>query len=100
MCSSLATQQLTSLYIPLFNCRESNPEIQQWMKEHNYTDYSKLEQYYETTYVRRTAHNLAKIPVINAMQQTTKLRYNHIMGETIQVLYFMLKCSGSPQLLI
>ena len=52
MCSSLGTQQLTSLYIPLFNCRESNPEIQQWMKEHKYTDYSKLEQYFETTYVR------------------------------------------------
>ena len=23
------------------------------MKEHNYTDYSKLEQYYETTYVKK-----------------------------------------------
>jgi len=32
-----------------FDCRENNGEIQQWMKEHNYTDYSKLEQYYETT---------------------------------------------------
>ena len=39
-----------SLFSP---CRESNPEIQQWMKEHNYTDYSKLEQYYETTYVKK-----------------------------------------------
>lgn len=32
-----------------FACWESNPGIQQWMKEHNYTDYSKLEQHYETT---------------------------------------------------
>ncbi len=29
-------------------CRESNPHIKQWMKDNNYTDYSKLEQYYET----------------------------------------------------
>lgn len=29
--------------------RESNPDIKKWMAAHNYTDYSKLEQYYETT---------------------------------------------------
>ena len=29
--------------------RESNPDIKKWMAVHNYTDYSKLEQYYETT---------------------------------------------------
>jgi len=31
-----------------FSCWQSNPEIQQWMKNHSYTDYSAVEQYYET----------------------------------------------------
>lgn len=30
-----------------FECWKSNPEIQKWMKEKNYTDYALLEQYYE-----------------------------------------------------
>ena len=30
-----------------YSCWESNPEIQQWMKERNYTDYSLLQAYYE-----------------------------------------------------
>jgi len=38
-----------------FTCWENNGEIQQWMKEHNYTDYSKLEQYYETTLLQLIA---------------------------------------------
>ena len=31
-----------------FDCWESNPAVQAWMKAHNFTDYASLEQYYET----------------------------------------------------
>jgi hexosaminidase len=31
-----------------FTCWASNPQIQEWMNEHGYTDYSMVEQYYET----------------------------------------------------
>ena len=27
--------------------RQSNPDIQKWMTQHNFTDYSQLENYYE-----------------------------------------------------
>lgn len=30
-----------------FDCWKSNPDIQKWMSSKNYTDYAKLEQYYE-----------------------------------------------------
>lgn len=32
-----------------FDCWASNPGIQAWMKEHGYTNYADLEQYYEST---------------------------------------------------
>jgi len=38
---------MLALRVCLFVIRQSNPAIQQWMMEHNYTDYSKLEEYYE-----------------------------------------------------
>lgn len=41
--------------------RKSNPDIQKWMKDHSYTDYSKLEQYYETTYVTMALCLLAQV---------------------------------------
>ena len=28
-------------------CRQGNPDIQAWMKKMGYTDYAKLEEYYE-----------------------------------------------------
>jgi len=31
-----------------FTCWSTNPQIQQWMQEHNYTNYAEVEQYYET----------------------------------------------------
>ena len=34
-------------------CRQSNPDIQAWMKNKGYTDYAKLEEYYENKLVDR-----------------------------------------------
>lgn len=38
-----------------FKCWQSNPKIQAWMQAHNFTDYSKLEQYYETKLLNMVA---------------------------------------------
>ena len=45
--AGVCTCQITSS-----TSRESNPNILHWMEKNNITDFSKLEQYYETTYVR------------------------------------------------
>lgn len=31
--------------------RQSNPDIQAWMKQQGLTDYAKLEEYYENKYI-------------------------------------------------
>ena len=42
MCACVCNSKLIFLF------RKSNPQIQKWMAMQNYTDYSQLEQYYET----------------------------------------------------
>lgn len=39
--------------------RQSNPDIQAWMKKQGFTDYAKLEEYYENKYIYEV-HNITQ----------------------------------------
>ena len=49
MCQAFDIDMLYLLLVS-YN-RESNPDIQDWMKKNGYNDYAKLEEYYENKLV-------------------------------------------------
>ena len=44
-------------FLVSFNCWKSNPNVTAWMKDHNMTDYAKLEEYWVSNVVNITEEN-------------------------------------------